>query len=265
MLIPSYTFEQFKATREKHINPTLSDNVLLPENFVEHFYHNGSSHELHSIIQSGSIRGGKDVKKGKHAVFCTAVNPMFIGNYREQDYNMTQPRIAVYKHDWKEHLNTVYWCNLRVAQSEGVQFYQTRSNAITLYKTLPAICIEKVVIRKTREELHSKTYQSPIAPKRVVLKPNLNCERQDTTSSDARTSFGHSDEDGGMYKKTCRGEIDFRIQGLPHSADEEHDHFRKQAIQKLIHQFENHTNKEALQEDLQQKSAFNRSARSRAI
>ena len=98
--------------------------------------------------------------------------------------------------------------------------------------------------------MYSKTYQSPTVPQRIVLKPNLHYERQDTTSSDARKSFDHSDKHGG-------GEIDFRIQGLPHSAVQEHDHIRKQAVQKLIHQFENHPNKEALQEDQQQKSAFN--------
>ena len=54
----------------------------------------------------------------------------------------------------------------------------------------------------------------------------------------------------------CRGEIEFRIQGLPHSAVQEHDHIRKQSVQKLFHQFENHPNKEALQADLQQNRAF---------
>ena len=88
-----------------------------------------------------------------------------------------------------------------------MQFYQTRPNAIILHNTLPAMCIEKVVVRKSGEELYGKTYQSPIAPQRVVQKPNLNYERQDTTSSDARTSFDHSDKHGGTYRETCRGEI----------------------------------------------------------
>ena len=83
--------------------------------------------------------------------------------------------------------------------------------------TFPAMCIEKVVVVKSGEELYSKTYQSLMAPQRVVLKPNLNYERQNTTSSDARKSFDHSDKQGGTYRETCRGEINFRIQGLPHS------------------------------------------------
>ena len=60
----------------KHMNFTLQDNVLLPSDFAEHIYHVGSYHEMHSIIQSGMIPRGKDVTKGRHAVFFTAVNPM---------------------------------------------------------------------------------------------------------------------------------------------------------------------------------------------
>ena len=62
---------------------------------------------------------------------------------------------------------------------------------------------------------------------------------------------------GGTYNESCRGEKDFRIQGLPHSTVQEQDHIRKEAVQKLIHQFETHPNKEALQADLKQNHAFN--------
>ena len=119
------------------------------------------------------------------------------------------------------------------------------------------MCVKKVVVRKSGEELYSKIYQSSIASQRIVLKPNLNDERQDTTCSDARTPVDHSDKHGGRYRETCRGEIDLRIQGLLHSVVQERDHIRKQAVRTLIHQFENHPNKEALREDLQQKCAFN--------
>ena len=122
------------------------------------------------------------------------------------------------------------------------------------------MCVDKVVIRKSGEELCSKTHQSPSAPQRIVLRPHYG--RQDTTSSDARTSLDHSSQhkencDGGTYKETYRGEIDFRIQALPHSVVQEYDHIRKEAVQKLSHQFETHPNKEALQRDLKQNRAFN--------
>ena len=80
------------------VDPYSADtNVLLPSDFAEHIYHVGSSHDLHSIIQSGLIPGGTNVKKGRHAVFFTAVNPMLIDQHRERDYDVTKPRIAVHK------------------------------------------------------------------------------------------------------------------------------------------------------------------------
>ena len=257
--IPSCTFEQFKATLEEntlilHCRTTCCYRATSPST--------STTLEAHSIIQSGLTPGGKHVKKGRHAVFFTAVNPMFIDHYRERDYDVTKPRMAVSKHNWNIHQNTMYWCNLRGAQGKGLQFYQTRSNAIILYNTSPAMCIEMVVIRKSEEESCSKTFQSLAVPQRIVLEPNLLYERQDTTSSHARTFFDHSskhnkDCDGGLCKETCRGEFDFGIQGLLQLAVQEHDHIRKEAVKKLIHQFETHPNKEALQADLKQNRAFN--------
>ena len=43
----------------EHINVTWKNNVLLPTDFAEHIYHAGSSHDSHSIIQSGLTPGWK--------------------------------------------------------------------------------------------------------------------------------------------------------------------------------------------------------------
>ena len=69
-------FDKNSVEVSKKMIRLLRDNVLLPNDFAEHIYHVGSSHDLHSIIQSGLIPSGKDIKKGRHAVFFTAVNPM---------------------------------------------------------------------------------------------------------------------------------------------------------------------------------------------
>ena len=180
--------------------------------------------------------------------------------------NIIEKGIATWRSPGLQCTNTIgkYTKTQCVGVKEGLlrvkQFNQTRLNAIILYNTLPAMCVDKVVIRKSGEELCSKTHQSPSAPQRIVLRPHYG--RQDTTSSDARTSLDHSSQhkencDGGTYKETYRGEIDFRIQALPHSVVQEYDHIRKEAVQKLSHQFETHPNKEALQRDLKQNRAFN--------
>ena len=87
----------------KQIDPTLQDNVLFPSDCAEYINHVGSSHDMHSIIQSGLIPGGRDIKKGRHTVFFTAVNSLSVHLHRQRDYDVTKPRIAVYEHSWKVH------------------------------------------------------------------------------------------------------------------------------------------------------------------
>ena len=52
---------------------------------------------------------------------------------------------------WKRHQDTVYWIDIQLAQQKGFKFYQTRSNAIILYDTLPAYCIPKVIMIESGE------------------------------------------------------------------------------------------------------------------
>ena len=39
------------------VDPSLQDNVLVPDDFAEYSYHIGNAHEMHSIIKSGLIPG----------------------------------------------------------------------------------------------------------------------------------------------------------------------------------------------------------------
>ena len=147
-----------------------------------------------------------------------------------------------------------------------MQFYQTRSHAITLFNTQPAICIEKVVHMKTREELYCKVDHSPRLP-RVVLTPNSQSGRQDPPNPDARKSTDHQSEQR-LYRETCRSLLedtrcehpresprclcwetcrnaDHRIPGIPHSTVQKEDTNRKETVKRLIQQFENHPNRDS--------------------
>ena len=106
------------------IDPSLQDLVVLPKGFTEYIYHVGSFTNLHSIVWTGLIAGGKDEKKGRQAVFLTAVNPMESQDHRQTEFNLTKPRIATYEQNWKVHQDTVYWVNVKVAQRKGLTFYQ---------------------------------------------------------------------------------------------------------------------------------------------
>ena len=52
----------------------------------------------------------------------------------ETPRDLTKPRINPYKNTWKRLQNTVYWCNLKLAQQKGLHFDHTRSHAVVLYR-----------------------------------------------------------------------------------------------------------------------------------
>ena len=51
------------------VDPALWDNVLLPEDFAEYIHHAENAHDMHSIIQGGSISGGRSLKMDRQSVF----------------------------------------------------------------------------------------------------------------------------------------------------------------------------------------------------
>ena len=52
---------------------------------------------LHSIINSGLIAGGRNATKERQTVFFTAVNPMTLYFHEQKAFDLTKPRVAVYK------------------------------------------------------------------------------------------------------------------------------------------------------------------------
>ena len=204
-------FLYFRAIQDNQellsFDPTLQDTVLLPDDFTEYIHHIGNAHDMHSVIQGGLIPGRRSLKRDRQSVFFTAVNPMYASqDLEELQYDLDKPSITVYKNTWRVHQHTENWCNLKLAQRKGLQFYQTRSHAIALFNTRRAICIEKVVFMKTGEELYGKVHQSPRLP-RVVLTPNLQHGRQDPSNLEARKSTDHQSEQSVKYRETCRSHV----------------------------------------------------------
>ena len=107
----------------------------------------------------------------RQTVFFLLVDPMDTEHKDLDTIDLGAPRLAQYMHKaWKKHQNTVYWVDINLAQKEGLKFYQTRSNAITLHETLPAYCIPKVVRMETGEVIYEKVYASPRPPPKISLK-----------------------------------------------------------------------------------------------
>ena len=102
-------------------------------------------------------------------------------------------------------------------------------------------------------------------PRRTVLTPNLHHGRQDLSNPKARTSAdhqskrseGYEETRSAKFEETRSGNIDFRIQGLPHPAVQKEDYDRREMVNKLIHQFDTHPNRDSLMEDLNKTEEFN--------
>ena len=86
---------------------------------------------------------------------------------------MEAPRLAWYKQKKRrKHQDTVYWVDIQLAQQKGFKFYQTRSNAIIVYDTLPAYRIPKAVRMGTGETIYEKVYASPRPPPKNSIEDN---------------------------------------------------------------------------------------------
>ena len=91
------------------IDPTLQDNVLIPNNFFEYIYRIGCAITLHSITNPGLIPGRRNLGKERQTVFFTAVNPMDKEHKDPYKLDLTAPRLASYKQKkWAKHQDTVY-------------------------------------------------------------------------------------------------------------------------------------------------------------
>ena len=151
---------QFKDTQEKnsliHYSKTLyCYQMTSPSTSTT----SGSPTRCIPLFKVDLIPGGRSNRKNRQSVFFTAVNPIDVQpDRRKVVYDLNKPRIAPYKQTWRSHHNTVFWCNLQLAQRQGFRFYRTRSHAIILFYTQPAFCI---VYMKTGEDLYCKVHQSP--------------------------------------------------------------------------------------------------------
>ena len=154
------------------IDLSLQDNVLIPNDFFEYIYHIRCAINSHSIVNSGLIPGGQNLSK-RQTVFFTSVDPMNKEHEDPDEIDLNAPRLAWYKQQvWKKHQNTVSWVGIKLAQKKGFKFYQTRSNAIFLYDTLPAYCIPKAIMMKSGEIKNEKVYASPLPPPKISFKDN---------------------------------------------------------------------------------------------
>ena len=185
--------------------------------------------------------------------------------------DLKAPRLAQYMHKaWKKHQDTVSRVDIKLSQKKGLKFYQTRSNAIILYNTLPACCIPKVVRMATVEIMYEKVYESPRMPPKISLRHDWMKELGSEVARQAEVSQPTRPSPNPNHDRTGRPvvigqptgsstpfnelDIDFRVSGLPHAVVKQADN---SCVRELVKKIENHSHRQALQDDLQQNNAYN--------
>ena len=130
------------------MDPSLPDNVIIPNGFFKYIYHVRCAINLNSIIDSGLIPGRQNLSNRQTIFFCLWIE--WTKNKDPDTIDLEAPRLAHYmQKELKNHEDTVHWVDIKLAQKKALKFFHTRTNAIIVHETFPAYCIPKIVRMET--------------------------------------------------------------------------------------------------------------------
>ena len=165
------------------IVPELMGHVAIPNTWKEFLLHRGCSRDVTSILKSGLIAVRRASKEGRQTIFFTPLNPPGHNpDEEEPGDDLSKPRQIHYYSKWEPRQDAVFWINLARAQDKGLQFWQTRTDAVIVYNSVPADCIYKVMSQKGKKwhlkdcrrlVLHRRQY-SRVTHRRVLLQAPRN-------------------------------------------------------------------------------------------
>ena len=132
-------------------------HAVIPYKWKEYLFHRGCSFNCTSILQSGLIAGGRASREGRQTVFFTPLNP-FGDNPDEErpSDDFSKPREVHYHSKWKTIQDAVCWVNLARAQDKGLRFWQTRSNDVIVFNSVPVDCIYEVISQQGERTLFER-------------------------------------------------------------------------------------------------------------
>ena len=165
-------------------------------------------------------------------MFFTVVNPI------DNQDSLWKPHATCHKQEYRHteihgntFQNTLFWCNLKLAQQRGLQFYQTRSNAVILHHTVLAEFIEKAICMKTKDQLYRREIVN-LGP-RVVLKAKSKSGSQDPPAQEVRSSR-YRNKMRRATGETRSNTADHRIPGISISTMKLQDARRQNNVTQLI-------------------------------
>ena len=132
----------------------------------EFIYHVGRARDQYSIAVAVLVAGGKERKDGRQTIFSTPID-LFNDDANEAKL-ITDFNKARKVHDqihWRLEQGAVYWVHLRSAQNARLECWQTVSNAIITYQSVPEECVVKVVSESGKREMFARQLTPREGPK----------------------------------------------------------------------------------------------------
>ena len=195
--------------------PELMGHAAIPYKWKEFLFHRGCSCNVTSILTSGLIAGGRESKEGRQTVFFTPLNPFgYNPDKAGPSDDLSKPRKVHHYSKWKTRQDAVCWINLARAQDKGLQFWQTRSNAVIVHNSVPTDCIFKVISQRGERTLFQRLSTPRPAPKIVLKSARQPQQQQDTSESSASGTRKLERRDESTVETEPEFKVDFRIEGI---------------------------------------------------
>ena len=198
----------------------LRDDSLQAKRII---YYVGRARDQYSIAEIGLVAEGTERKEGRQTIFFTPLDP-FDNDANEADSitGIKNPRKVKYQSHWRPAQDAVYWIHLSTAQDAGLEFWQTSSNAIITYQSVPKECVVKVVSESGKRELFARQL-TPREPPKVTLRPSWVHARSNTASmpreTDSTLQAWNSDPNASgsrtWPKEKIEQSIGLRVDGIP--------------------------------------------------
>ena len=214
--INSCSFEQFKDIQEINVvYLALQDNFLLPKGFTEYLHHVGNANELNSMLRNELVPGGKSLKRGRQAVFITALNPMedvygIGGKLHATSWNQ---RIAPYKKTWNAFKIRFFFGAIGSSRKKKACNFTKHSHTQSFSAThCLQLALRKRYVWKLRRT--STKRFAWLQDCDGLFSANSPCDQQDLRSQDSR-SFWDPPSESKSYGETWNNAVDDRILRIP--------------------------------------------------
>ena len=227
------------------IPPRIMNYIMIPCRWKQFICYLDRARDQYSIAEAGFVAGGKERKEGRQTIFFTPLDPFNRdADKAELITDIKKPRKVLYQIHCRHEQDAVDWIHLSTAQDAGREFWQTGSNAIITYQSVPKASVFKVVSDSGKRELFARQLTPRSGPKVTLrvswvharskdLRESRETESKLPTWSSNPTSSGSRN----WPKEESKQYVDFRVDDIPTDKAYKNEQYMQriaEKVQKLV-------------------------------